>query len=246
MYAEYFQEPLVAFADVLTDRAHTGTDAGLAGTELVSGHALPPLLHRFAREQGIGAHRAATTEWSKYFFARLIIPALVVQIRTGRSLDLAPERWRAHCHADGTLSYLVFEHDPLGNGSFSFGLASLIDAVLQPVMDALARACGLSTRVFASNAAMYYAWALEQLKAQPGTPRATLESARALLDSPRRPDGGFNPFHAPFKTLPPGARDGNGEPITQCRRLCCVRDLDPTLALCENCPRIVTGPRKEP
>lgn len=243
MYAHFFHDHLEYFADALGVAPPAEAGPVIAGTDLITGRALDRVLEAFAADHGITEPRAAATDWSKYFFARLIIPVVVVQASTGRQLTLAPEQWQAHCRDDGTIARFVFAADPLAGPCAAGDMAGLIDSLMAPMIAALAGRSGLSPRVFASNAAMYYAWALSQLAEQGRIASATLAPAHALLDSPTRPDGGWNPFHAAFKALPPGTLDGNGEPVRQCRRLCCVRDLDPGLALCANCPRAITWGR---
>ncbi|WP_423822827.1 siderophore-iron reductase FhuF [Salinisphaera sp. SPP-AMP-43] len=241
MYARYFHDRLDFFADALVDRPPADAGPTVAGANLVDGGALDTLLSAYAQAHGINDRRAAATDWSKFFFARLIIPTVVIQTGAGRPLDLDPAHWQLHYREDGTAAYFVFDREPLIARAAPGDMASLIDTVMSPLMAALAADCGLSPRVFASNAAMYYAWALDQLDEQNRAPAAARQQARALLEAPKRPnDDGDNPFHAPFKSLAAGARDGNGEPTAECRRLCCVRDLDPTLALCANCPRVIT------
>lgn len=240
MYARYFHDPLDYFADALSAEVPDESGPAIEGSALVSGDGLAAALQPFAAAHGIADPRAAATEWSKYFFARLIIPTVVIQTATTRRLDLDPAHWRAHCRADGTVARFVFDRPPLTEEPAPGDMGSLIDAVMTPLIAALKAQRGLSARVYASNAAMYYVWALDQLDAQNRTPDTGRRAARALLDTPRRPDGGFNPFHAPLKMLAPGARDGDGEPSRDCRRLCCVRDLDASLGLCANCPRAIT------
>jgi ferric iron reductase protein FhuF len=240
MYAHYFPAHLKSFADAISCEVAIDTGLIVDGPELVSGDALHTILCLFADSHGINDRRAAATDWSKFFFARLIIPVVVIQSSTARQLDLNPNFWRIHCREDGTISRFVFSRDPLIDNPAAGDMASLVDDVMNPLISALISECSLSPRVFASNAAMYYAWALDQLDQQNREPVPWCRPARALLDSPRRPDGGCNPFYAPFKSLPANALDGNGEPTRACRRLCCVRDLDPSLGLCADCPRAIT------
>lgn len=127
---------------------------------------------------------------------------MVIQCTSGRRLDLDPALWRAHCREDGTIAQFVFDHDPLGPPA-SGDVSSLVDAVMTPLTSALVADCGLSPRVIGSNAALYYAWALDQLAEQNRIGSEQL--APALLESPTRPGGGHNPFHAAFKPLAAGA-----------------------------------------
>ncbi len=241
MFARFFHDRLDFAADALCRAAEAAGGPIIEGHALVSGEALDTVLRRYAEAHGIADRRAAASDWSKFFFARLIIPALVIQCSSGQRLDLDPASWRAYCREDGTIAHFVFDADPLGPPAPG-DVSSLVDTVITPLATALAARCRLSSRVFGSNAAVYYVWTLDQLGAQARIPPARLAPARALLDSSTRPDGGHNPFHAAFKPLVAGARDGDGAPVRQCRRLCCVRDLDPSLPLCANCPRAITYP----
>lgn len=240
IFASYFPGCLEFFADALSVEAPDDTGPVIEGHELISGTALSEVLPLFAASRDIGARRATATDWSKYFFARLIVPVVVIENATGCALDLSPGGWRIHCREDGTVSRFVFRRDPLSYKPDA-SMASLIDEVMTPLIALLAGDCGLSSRVFTSNAAMYYAWAVTQLDQQCGRPSTpACRAVLGLLEAPQRGDGGYNPFHNPFKALPPGSLDGNGEPIRVCRRLCCVRDLEPSLGLCTDCPRAIT------
>lgn len=241
MYARFFHDRLEFAADALCREAPAETGPVVAGPALMSGAALDPLLGQYAAARGLVDRRAAATDWSKFFFARLIIPVTVIQCASGRRLDLDPAHWRVQCRDDGTIAHFIFDRDPLGLPAPG-DVSSLVDAVMTPLTAALVADCRLAPRVFASNAAMYYAWALDQLAQQGRIAAADLAPAQALLAQANRPDGGHNPFHVPFKPLAAGAHDGNGEPTTECRRLCCVRDLDPSLGLCANCPRAISYP----
>lgn len=247
MYAHCFPDHLAFFADAFSREAPAESHFMVSGREFVSGHPLAAILRLFADARGIGDHRAAVTDWSKFFFARLIVPTVMIQAATARPLDLASSHWCIHFRNDGTISRFVFDRDPLMAEGASIGMASLIDDVVAPLITVLVAECRLSPRVFASNAAMYFAWAVDQLDPGcGGSHTGQNQAARTLLGSPRRPgDGGYNPFYAPFKSLPPGALDGRGNPIQRCRKLCCVRDLDPSLDLCVNCPRAVTYGRSD-
>lgn len=240
MYAHCFPEHLAFFADAFTRDPSGPACLIVPGQALVSGQSLDRVIHLFANSHEIRDRRAAATDWSKYFFARLIVPTVVIQHTMARRIDFAPGNWQVHCRDDGTASRFVFGHGPAAKTGPPDALSSLIDHVLSPLIAALVTHVRLSPRVFASNAAMYFAWALEQLA--PLTSRQ--HKLHALLASPRRSDGGYNPFYSPFKSLPGNALDGDGKPTRRCRKLCCVRDLDPALALCANCPRAITyGPR---
>ncbi|MGB7757654.1 MAG: siderophore-iron reductase FhuF [Salinisphaera sp.] len=203
MFARFFHDRLDFAADALCRAAEAAGGPIIEGHALVSGEALDTVLRRYAEAHGIADRRAAASDWSKFFFARLIIPALVIQCSSGQRLDLDPASWGAYCREEGTIAHFVFDADPLGPPAPG-DASSLVDAVMTPIVTALATDCGLSPRVFASNAAVYYVWALDQLGAQAQITPAQLAPARALLDASTRPDGGRNPFHAALQAAGSG------------------------------------------
>ena len=239
MHSDCFQDNLSFAADLFVTA--DGDIGQHEARELASGDTLAPLLAAHGRAHTATEPRAIASQWSKWAFARLIIPTVVLQCRLDRRVrfDGSPA-WRFDTDSDGTPSCFVFDGSPLDDIGTGHDFASLIDHALAPLTAALCRTFGLSPRVYGSNAAMYFCWALDQLTLQGVGPATTRAAAYALTEAPQRPDGGANPFHAPFKALGPGAHDGTGQPARECRRLCCVRDLDRAWDLCANCPRAVT------
>ena len=237
MHGECFHDQLAFAAGlfVVDDRA-TATHGQAA---LADPAALGDLLAAHGAANDAQDSRAVASQWSKWVFARLIIPSVVLQCSLNRRIDFKAHPAGFDIDTDGTPTRFVFAAPPLGAPGTGHDFSSLIDDALAPVIAALCRGPGLSPRVYGSNAAMYYCWALEQLTAQERGVDTTRAAALALTETPHRPDGGSNPFHAPFKALAPGARDGQGMPATECRRLCCVRDLDAAWGLCSNCPRVI-------
>lgn len=244
MYAECFHDNL-AFAAALFACSRALPPSAQTSQALTEPTALWPLLARHGRAHGAAEPRAIASQWSKYVFARLIIPTVVLQCSLDRAVDFTATRWGFSLEDDATPAVVHFCDDPLGATGTGADFGSLIDDAIMPLIGALRAAAGLSPRVYASNAAMYYAWALDQLGGQARGQPGPLGRARALLTTPARIDGGFNPFHAPHRAVPPGTHDGDGQCVDHCRRLCCVRDLDPAWGLCANCPRAMQYPARQ-
>lgn len=238
LFSPYLRGRLSGFADALTLDAPACNGPVIAGERLLEPATLAGLLDRHTAAEGYQNRRALASQWSKFFFSHLIIPTLAVQLGAGQPLDLAPHRWRASFLGDGLPEAFVFEASPFVRGDPA-DFSSLIDEALGPLVNLLRADCRLSTRVFWSNAAVYFFWTLGQLEGQAQVPPERLAAAWALLDEPRRADGRFNPFYRAFKHLPDGALDGNNDPAAHCRRLCCLRDMDPKWDLCANCPRAI-------
>ncbi|MFC3103256.1 siderophore-iron reductase FhuF [Salinisphaera aquimarina] len=236
MFAGHFHDNLAGFAEVF-QTSDDRRDA-LDGARLADPIHLTPLLARFGRHHGCSEPRATASQWSKYFFSRLGITTLVVQMATDRALDLRLDNLRMTCHEDGTPACFLLASGAQGQASSSGSdFSHLIDHALTPIVAALSLYCRLSARVFWSNAGVYFAWALDELETQQRIPASRLASARALLTRRQRQDGGFNPFYRVYKDCSPGTLDGNDDVVDHCRRLCCMRDLDAQWGLCANCPR---------
>lgn len=235
MYAHCFKGDLAGFHDALVAVLPTAPLV-LDGKQLREPAIVDDLLDRFANANACHERRATASQWSKYVFSRLGIAVTVVQMTTGRALDVDLDRLRIAWSADG-LPISLAGHAPR-TGVDGANFDSLLDGAFAPLIETLNACCGLAPRIFASNATMYFAWALAQLRAQGDAPAARIAAAEALMRQRRRGDR-RNPLYAPFKDLAPGARDGDGEPVTRCRRLCCVRDLDAQWGLCANCPRAI-------
>ena len=235
MYAEHFQGLLTGFADALVARLPAAPIV-LDGNQLREPDHLDALLDRYAESAGCRERRATATQWSKYFFSRLGIAVTVVQLATDRALDVDLERLRIAFDADGLPQHFSGVRPRPAPGDDFDGL---LDGAFAPVIATLHERSGLAPRIFASNASIYFEWALGQLRAQGRVPAPRLARAEKLMEVRRR-NGHRNILHAPYKRVPPGARDGEGEPVSHCRRLCCVRDLDAQWGLCANCPRAIT------
>ncbi len=242
-----FQGYLSSFEGAIRPPVATPPADSAPCRELADPAGLAVILDRYAAAHDYQDTRAAASQWSKYFFSRLGIATLVTQMATGHTLDLRLDRMRWVAHDDGTPDVFILS-DPLAAATTDQGhnFSSLIDDAFTPVVAALSLHCRLSARVFWSNAGVYFAWALGELESQQRVSAKRLRATRALISEPTRPDGGFNPFHRIYKDCAPGTLDGNDEPTDHCRRLCCMRDLDPQWGLCANCPRAMrrTTPKR--
>lgn len=237
MFSHHFHGHLENFADALVARTpHHAVEP--CGTTLRETGALADRIACFRADLGCQDARAAASQWSQWVFCRLIIPTIVVQLATNRRLVCEWGDIAISWYPDATPRCFVVDGDHFV-GDEGADLGAFIDNLLCPLVNALTDYCRLSARVFWSNAATYYDWVVGELACQERIPAARIAAARALLDKRVRPDGGFNPFAHAYRKCSPGALDGNGTPVRRCRRVCCVRDLDPKWELCANCPRAV-------
>lgn len=237
MFARHFHRPLESFSEafVATTPADVNTTSGAA---LAEPDAFAAVVNRFSADRGCRDVRAAASQWSKWFFSRLIISTTVVQLAADRRLVCNWNDLTIGWHADGTPRCFVVTDDYFADGRGA-DLGALIDDLLCPLVEALTGYCRLSARVFWSNASVYYAWVLGELARQDRVAPDRIAAAQTLLHTRGRSDGGLNPFNGAYRRCKAGALDGNDEPVSHCRRLCCMRDLDAQWGLCANCPRVV-------
>ena len=238
MFADHFHDDLASFSDVLLHAEAAPSARTIDAGTLTDPARLQPLLAHFGERHECAEPRARASQWSKFFFARLGIATLVAQLSTDRALDFDLNMLQIVCDDDATVAQVLFtDASAAVSDRPGHDFSALVDSAFAPVITRLSRHCRLATRVFWSNAGVYFDWALGELERQQRIPPERLAAVRALMTCRQRPDGGFNPFHRIHKQCPPGTLDGNDEPVEQCRRLCCMRDLEPSLGLCSNCPR---------
>ena len=186
--------------------------------------------------------RGLASEWSKYYFVRLIPPVVVANLVLGWDLDLDIENISIVVDEHGLPSAfkLPNEGQPLDRVKQTpeHRFDSLIEANLTPFIEALHRMCGLSTNVFWSNAGNFFEWILGAMK-QHGIPEDSLKDGFALLNSKlcervntQTGRKARNPLWQPVVYL-----NKNGNPQHRERRMCCVRYLASDMKLCRDCPR---------
>ena len=202
---------------------------------LLDPHALGQLLERFGKGYAEQDIRGIATQWSKWYFAAVLVPALLADLLLGRELPLALEELFLLPTDEGRVERLCLRHEgrSLSTASDERRFMALLDANLAPLIEALAALSGASPRVFWSNAGNVFENILNQLEQHPGIDSGATAPGRHLLERARLADGRRNPLHRPVRyvTQPGGA-------TRRIRRLCCIRYLIPELGYCGNCPLI--------
>ncbi|HWU65145.1 MAG TPA: siderophore-iron reductase FhuF [Ensifer sp.] len=174
--------------------------------------------------------RATATQWSKFYFSRLLPPALLPAILAGWQLPLSPETLSIRLDHEGIVTGFVLKHAGAANADaprFHF----LLDGHLAPVISALSEESGLPAKVLWSNAANILEATLTRASALLGADHAGIAEGIALLNAAKRPDGRANPVYDPIRYRKTAAG------TERIRRLCCLRYFTDELTLCKSCPR---------
>lgn len=221
-------------------------DATVSVPTLLEAGGLEPYLERMRPGFAPSARRAVVSQWTKFYFARLVLPVVTAAVQ-GWRVPVPVEGVGAVIGAGGDVEAFHLPtpgmaFDPAPDGPFG-RFSHLIDDHLAPVVATIARRERLSARVLWSNAGNYLEFVVGRL-AEAGLSPAGVDDAYALLAAPRRRDGTGNPLHQPVRYRE--VSDGKGGYRTwRQRRMCCIRDLLPEYGLCGNCPRLAAPPPGE-
>ncbi|MBS7544137.1 siderophore-iron reductase FhuF [Ancylobacter oerskovii] len=225
--APLFRGPLEEIGATLFVDDGTAPRDSLAA--LLAADRLAAELARFAARYAEPEPRAVASQWSKLYFTRLAVPAMVAAIAADWRLPLAPERLGVVLDGQGGIAAFSLPHagaaQPAAQARQRFGF--LVDAHLPLVVDSLARASGLSRRVLWSNAGNLIETVVERCAELLGDEHPGVRHGRELLAGRRFAEGDANPLFEPVRYMADG---------TRLRRVCCIRYLIPALAYCKTCP----------
>lgn len=197
---------------------------------------LAPVLERFTASNGYDDRRGAASQWSKWYFNTLIVPAVAANLLLHQDLPSDPTDAGMVLGDGARAEKLVLPSAvrdlpaPKPDTRFS----ALVDGYLRPISEALSALTGISPRVFASNAGNTFEYCVNILGDHPAAQDHDLEQARQLMTWRRLPDGRANILYQPvrYRTSPDGG-------TARVRRVCCVRYLAAGLGYCGNCPLAV-------
>ena len=196
---------------------------------LLRAERLEAVLALFATRYEKPEPRAVASQWSKLHFSRLLVPATAAAIAADWRMPLAPERLGVALDAQGGVAAFTLPDPgtacPSRDAQERFGF--LIEEHVPALIDAIARASGLSRRVLWSNAGNLFENVVSRCSGVLGEAHVGVRHGREILARPRLAAGGTNPLAAPVRYQPDG---------TRLRRVCCLRYLIPSLPYCHTCP----------
>ncbi|MEQ5837048.1 siderophore-iron reductase FhuF [Marinobacter sp. NFXS9] len=214
----------------------------IAARSLLTPDGLEQVLARYAPNRPEADRRALTSQWSRAYFLRLIVPTVAASLILNRELPVELARLSVVLDDEGEPAAFKVPHEgslwsrPPVDPFERFD--TLLAGNFAPLIDAMSCHVRVSRKVLWSNAANYFEWLISAM-ARFRVPEPMLRDGRDLIDSPHRPDGSRNPMFQPVRYV---ERETGPSPLRQ-RRQCCIRYLLPELDLCENCPHIDNPPK---
>lgn len=207
-------------------------DEDLPLSVLLETERLKDILGRYGRRYAPEEERRAiATQWSKRYFSVVMTPIVAAAILIDWRLPLHPETTALDIDAEGGItglrvsSFGKAETHSSGIDRFSF----LTEAHLPYVVEAIARASGLSRHVLWSNAGNLFDGIARRCEAVASPGSAGIRDAIAFLEASHLGDGTRNPLFRPI------VYHHEGQTIRK-RRVCCARYLIPSLGFCQTCP----------
>ncbi|WP_454856420.1 siderophore-iron reductase FhuF [Rhizobium binxianense] len=228
--APLFSGELEALGDhlVLADdeRAHLPCSA------LLEMDRIKALLQRFGENYPEPEPRAVASQWSKWYFSRLVTPALAANIVMNRKLPVRFGETNVILSEDGraTAFRLRDEGSSFTPADYGERFADLVDGHLAILIAALSGASGLSSKVLWANAGNVFENVIRHCANMLGEEHAGVLHGRQLLSERLWRDKRPNRIFEPVRYVPAGGM------TLRKRRVCCIRYLIPSLSLCKTCP----------
>ncbi|MDX3926022.1 MAG: siderophore-iron reductase FhuF [Shinella sp.] len=204
----------------------------LSCSDLLDEGRLPELLARFGRNYAEPEPRGVASQWSKWYFSRLLTPVLAANIALNRRLPIVFEETGLILSEDARVVAFRLSDDGRSFEPTDFveRFEDLIDGHLSMLVEALSSASGLSRKVLWSNAGNIFENVVSQCAQLLGEAHPGVGHGRALLANRFWREDRVNRIFEPVRYLP-----ADGKNIRK-RRVCCIRYLIPGIALCKNCP----------
>ncbi len=192
------------------------------------------VLTRFGMRYPDSDRRGLASIWSKYYFSRLIPPAVAASLILDYCLPLDLDALQLVLDEQGTP--VAFKLPNPGRpwatkptDTFQ-RFHGLVEAHMRPFIDTVAGLARVSSKVLWSNAGNYFEWLLGVLAT--ALPQADLSHGHDLLNACNLGDGRRNPLYLPVHYVPVAGQTG----MKRVRRVCCLRYRVGGLEYCASCP----------
>lgn len=215
---------------------------GVPARDLATREGVEWLLENYRRFQPGDDRRALLSQWSRTYFARLVIPTITANLVLGRELPVGVDKLEVILGCGGLPEAFRIpdegtSFDETPTSPFE-RFRELLDGNFEPLVEGWCQQVKLSRKVLWNNAANYVEWLIGALAGM-GVPPGMLADGERLIEADFRPDGRRNPMCRPVRYV---TRENGPSPLRQ-RRQCCIRYRLPGLELCENCPHIDRPPK---
>lgn len=236
-YSQLFSGSLAATGDRLC--LHDGRDGIIACKLLLDDRRMAEILKIFAGNYSEPDPRAVASQWSKQYFAHLLMPTLAINLVLDRALPLRLDQVGVTLKDDARPNTFFFDDagSPIEAADFSGRFGDLFDGHVAPLVTSISNASMLPQKVLWANVGNIVENVVGHCFRLAGeTPG--VRHGRDMLASKLWHDGRRNPLFEPIRY-----ERADGQQIRK-RKVCCLRYLIPSLKLCGTCPLEEVPPKK--
>lgn len=182
--------------------------------------------------------RVVVSIWAKMHFAKVLPSWMATHLLLNWSLPIRFDEVSFGITADGGTTFLQVPRDgapSIQSDDDSAPYEDLVYGHLAPCIELLSARSRVTERVLWNSASNYFEAMVLRLEPKHGY-RASIISARRLINSPHLADGRANPLFRPVTYEQEGYR------LVRRRRVCCMRYRVPDGEFCKNCPSPLRSP----
>ena len=228
--APLFQGEFKQYANIF--RFPAGNNTSLPASVLLDPRFVKEQLALFRPDCDESLFTEVLSEWSKYYFIRILAPVIAASVLLGHALPVRLSELELIFGKDGTVHGFVVKEQ--GTPITTTGVAryeSLIEDNLKPLIESWSLHFSVPIKILWVNAARYINWINVQLE-QAGMDVEICNTVKLLLDH-RYINDNVNPLFGCYRSK----RIANK--LVQVRRNCCLRYRLQATELCDDCPRLL-------
>lgn len=228
--APLFQGEFKQYANIF--RLPAGNNTALPASVLLDPSFVKRQLALFRPDCDESLQAEVLSEWSKYYFIRMLAPVIAANVLLGHALPVRLSELELIFGKDGTIHGFVVEDQGapiMTTGVDSY--ESLVEDNLKPLIESWSLHFSVPIKILWVNAARYVNWINVQLD-EAGMDAEIGKTVKQLLEH-RYINDKINPMFGCYRL-----RRIADKPV-QVRRNCCLRYRLPTTELCDDCPRLL-------
>jgi ferric iron reductase protein FhuF len=208
------------------------------GDQLLEPGMMALIQRQFDAQCGETDPRVVVSIWAKMHFAKVLPSWMTTHLLLDWSLPIRFDEVSFGMTVDGGTTFLQVPHEGTPSIQSHDDFAPYEDLVfrhLAPCIELLSARSRVTERVFWNSASNYFEAMVLRLEPKYGD-RASMISARRLINSPCLADGRANPLFRPV------TYEQEGYLLVRRRRVCCMRYRVPDGIFCKNCPSPLRSP----
>jgi len=228
--APLFQGEFKQYANIF--RFPAGNNTSLPASVLLEPSFVKEQLELFRPDCDATLHAEVLSEWSKYYFIRILAPVIVANVLLRHALPVCLSELELIFGNDGTVhGFVVEEQGTTITTTDVSRYESLVEYNLKPLIESWALHFSVPIKILWVNAARYINWINVQLELA-GMDGEICKAVNQLLEH-RYINDKINPMFGCYRL-----KRIAGKPV-QIRRNCCLRYRLPMTELCDDCPRLL-------